>query len=82
MLDRIESEVRPIFKTYNLKMVNDNIQCPLLNNSVISNQLMKYQDRRGSSKKNIRYSLCSKKFQSEDYLEFHLKTEHFKNYKM
>ena len=82
VLDRIEAEVKPIFRTYELEMVNDAVQCPFVNNSLIEGHLSKYLDRKGSGKKNFRCSQCSKRFQSEDYLEFHLKTEHFKNNKM
>jgi hypothetical protein len=62
VLDRIESEVKPIFKTYDIQMVTDGVQCPFINNSIIEGQLKKYLDRKGSGKKNFRCSQCSKRF--------------------
>ena len=63
-------------------MVNDGVQCPMINTSLISGHLKKYLKKEVWAFNNHNCGICAKNFKSEEYLEFHMKAEHFKEFKM
>ena len=81
VLDRIASEVVPIFNTYGISMVQNGVQCQLNGHSIMEDHLKRFGNKSHHGKSH-ECDICKKKFQSEDYLEFHMKVEHFSSEKL
>lgn len=81
VLDRITSEVMPIFSTYGISMIEDGKQCSLNNFSTMKEHLKQFGHKR-FYKQNHECHICKKPFESEDYLEFHMKSSHYRNEKL
>ena len=81
VLDRINSEVKPLFQTYDLQMIKDGNMCTLNNFGMIEDQLRQFGHKK-TQRSNHQCSLCNKNFESEDYLEFHMKQAHFRDKKL
>ena len=73
VLDRINAEIKPIFNTYDLNMVQDSEICTLNNFGTIENQLRLFGLKKKTKSSNHVCQMCGKEFDSEDYLEFHMK---------
>lgn len=81
MLDRIESEVKPIFEKYGMAMVTDSDQCMLSNFAPIKKHLEDFSHKT-KYQATHECKICGKKFDSEDHLELHLKQNHFRSEKL
>ena len=78
VIDRIKSEVIPIFATYGLEISKENKMCQLNNFDMVKEHLKQFAHKK-SFKSSHRCQLCDKNFENEDYLEFHMKSIHFRD---
>ena len=78
VLDKINSLVKPVLDTYGIRMAEDAYQCQLNNFGLIEDQLRHF-GRKNDQKKKDECPICKKKFESEDWLEYHMKAMHFRN---
>ena len=81
MIDRIRSEVEPILDKYDVVLVQDGDLCLLNNFGEYQDQLTQFQ-RKSSYRGENQCRICDKSFQNEDYLELHVKQNHYRSHKL
>jgi hypothetical protein len=77
VLDRVDQEVIPIFAKHHVAM---RYQCPFSKDQLlpVRDQILVHQQRRIPQGKH-ECGKCKKNFKNPDFLEYHLKTKHYRD---